>query len=222
MPMGIRAIVSHHSFAIWRAAAEARERVTVAAAVTPGASTFDAIVAAILAASSTEAFINELPESIETYRRMAPEMVPRVDPRFWALSDVLAELEASRGSVAAKFLMAAHVLGRPYDRGANPFQDFELLVTLRNEVLHLKPRDRFIESENRIQFPKFATSLQQRGLLKQHGGGRVLSSWFSDIQTPELAAWACESARAVVGALLDALPQVPDRENPVGAGGWRN
>lgn len=215
----LRAVVWHHSFPIWLAAAAARDRVAATAAATPGASLFDAVVAVILAASSTEAFINEIPESIETYRRMAPEMLPRIDPRFWALSDVLTELESSRGSLTAKYLMAAHVLGRPYDRGANPLQDFELLVTLRNEVMHLKPRDRVVEGENRIQFPRYATVLQQRGLLKHPPGSPVISSWFDEVQTPQLAEWACDTARAMVRSLLGALPRVQDRENPAGTGG---
>jgi hypothetical protein len=209
-------VLSHQSDSIWRAAAAARDRAAVARSV-PLASTFDAVIAVLLAAESTEAFINEIPEWIDIYRRDEPkELVDRVDRRFWALSDVLNELERGRVSLLSKYLMAAQALGHPYDRGANPFRDFRTLITLRNDVLHIKPRNRFPRPDGAAaeEWPDHITALEEQGLVRLRSASNGVS-WLEALETPELATWACQTSVAIVGSILDALPHAPRRENPL-------
>jgi hypothetical protein len=207
---------SHQSDSIWRAAAAARDRAEAGRSA-PVASTFDAVIAVLLAAASTEAFINEIPERIDMYRRdESKELADRVDRRFWALSDVLNELERGRVSILSKYLMAAHALGHPFDRGANPFRDFRTLITLRNDVLHIKPRNRYIPPNGTLggEWPHHVTALEQQGLVRAHSAPEGVS-WLEALETPELANWACETSLAIVGTILHVLPDVPRRENPL-------
>jgi hypothetical protein len=212
-------VFGHESDGIWRAAAAARDRAEAAARNVPVASTFDAVVAVILAAASTEAFINEIPERIDSYRKHeSKHRVDRVDRRFWALSEVLSELERGRVNILSKYLMAAHALGHPYDRGTNPFRDFRTLITLRNDVLHVKPRNRFNPRPDATvegEWPSYVTALEQHGLVRPGSASQGVS-WLEALQTPELATWACQTSGAIVGSILHALPHVPRDENPLG------
>jgi hypothetical protein len=208
---------SHQSDSIWRAAAAARDRAE-AARSGPATPTFDGVIAVLLAAASAEAFINEIPERIDLYRRdESKELVDLVDRRFWALSDVLNELERGRVSILSKYLMAAQALGHPYDRAANPFRDFRTLITLRNDVLHIKPRNRYMPPNGGTvggQWPDHVAALEQQGLVLTHSASEGVS-WLEALETPELANWACETSLAIVASILHALPDAPRRENPL-------
>ncbi|HEX9742684.1 MAG TPA: hypothetical protein VGA17_07825, partial [Nitrospiraceae bacterium] len=61
------------------------------------------------------------------------------------LGEVLDELEEGHASTQIKFLLAGQILGRPFSRGENPFQDFSIVMTLRNHFMHLKHRDSFVD-----------------------------------------------------------------------------
>src|SRR5439155_18734314 len=85
-----------------------------------------------------------------------------------AFADALQEIEESRGSLSLKYLIASQTLsGATFDKGSNPYQDFAILINLRNDLMHLKPRDSFLQPENgplEIQPPRYIKGLQQRGL----------------------------------------------------------
>ncbi len=94
----------------------------------------DALVAVIFSVVAMEAFINEIAE-------LASQNNPHLAPQPLSIS-VLANLltEAEQGSLQLKFSIAKAVLdGVPYDKGGRPFQHFQLLVSLRNQLVH--PRE---------------------------------------------------------------------------------
>jgi hypothetical protein len=172
-----------------------------------GISSFDAIIAVVLAASAAEAFINE----VQTTLLLKTDSL---SPRLRTLADVLSEVEAGRGSVLLKYLLAGHVLDKPYDRGANPFQDFATLVTLRNDAMHVKQRDRFDHSDGAfdVVWPPYVKGLQQRGLVVMPRG---LGPSFDAVQTPQIAKWACEVAASIVESILELFPadeEIPSRD----------
>jgi hypothetical protein len=81
-------------------------------------------------------------------------------PKLEALATIISEVEACRGSVRLKFQWAMQIVtGSPFDKGAQPFQDFDLLIALRDMVVHLKPEH--ISDEP----PALARRLQKRGLI---------------------------------------------------------
>jgi hypothetical protein len=117
-----------------------------------------------------------------------------------------------------KYLIASQTLsGIMFNKGTNPFQDFALLITLRNDLMHLKPKDQLEQADDgtpSLRAPGYITSLQQRGLA-QAVDQRVMMSWFNILQTPEMAAWACETAKQIVLAVLSFIPDdpVPGRDS---------
>ena len=203
------AVLYAHSAHVWLTACEARNRAIESVKKDPNAWPSDSIVAVVLSAASAEAFINELAESIAMTKVHRDETL---SPQLRAFADVIDEVEESRGSLLLKYLMAAQTLrGSPFDKGTNPFQDFATLVTLRNDIMHLKPRDKTSvgrDGTETIVAPKYIVALQQRGLARTPSPN-VSMSWFNSLQTSNLAIWAVETAREIVLAVLALVPDDP-------------
>lgn len=192
------------SGAIFRIAKQAYER-----AKTPAKpdrfldDSYEPLIAIVFAAAAGEAFINEIGE-LASHPRMGPE--PDCVPN---LASLLSEVEDARGNTTLKYLLAKLALaGNAYDKGVNPYQDFAVLMELRNSLLHLK-FDR-IESvkinETRIQHPPVVGKLRSRNILAQFENVNTLASWVLHISTPAVARWACNATAAIVGDLVQSIP----------------
>jgi len=199
-----------HSGHLYLTACEARDRAVASAQKDANAWPSDAIVAIILSATSTEAFINELVEFVVLSKSKGDGV--SLSRELLAFAGVLEEIEDARGSLALKYLMASQTLGgTPFDKGANPFQDFSTLITLRNDIMHLKPRDILVSltpEAAALDVPKYVVALQQRGLARTPSPG-VMISWFNRLQTSEMAVWATQTARAIILAVLALIPDDP-------------
>ena len=94
------------------------------------------LTAIVFAAVSLEALINEVTElaALEIAEQ------ENSDPELLSFVEVIDEIERSRGSTRLKFLLASSVLGgETYEKGSNPYQDYALLTSLRDALVHLKP-----------------------------------------------------------------------------------
>lgn len=198
-----------HSAHLWLTACEARDRAVAAARANPDAWPSDAIVAILLAAASAEAFINEFAEILEMDKSDLGHR--QLLPPLRACADALVEVEDARGSLSLKYLIASQILsGSMFDKGSNPYQDFAVLIKLRNDLMHLKPQDTFVHSvgSTAVQVPKYIEALQQRGLARTPSP-KVGISWFNRLQTAEMAKWACDTAHAIILAVLAMVPDDP-------------
>jgi hypothetical protein len=166
--------------------------------------TDDAILAIVMAAAATEAFINEFAEYVSASIVSSSE-VDMILPQVAACADVLQELEDSRASVTAKYLAASLVVsGSSFGKGSQPFQDFKLLIDLRNAVMHMRPK---LEADSH-QGHRVTDALAQRGIALP--GDRPSSlPWFDRLMTPAVAAWAHDSALAIIRGLFDLVPVRP-------------
>jgi hypothetical protein len=119
-----------------------------------------AIPAVLLAAASLEAFLNESALLAALATKRSPE------PRFAALHHYITE-GATTGNTAELCYMARYVLtGTPFDRGAEPFQGLDLLISIRNHIAHLKPSRAGAGKSIR-------GGLASRGILHECGPTRV-------------------------------------------------
>lgn len=207
-----------HSGFLLGTAREASDRAVDAVRQKPEIWPSDTIVSILLAAAATEAFINELTELVAMQRDSAHRQSNPISPPLRAFADVLQEVEESRGSLALKYLMASQTLsGTTFDKGTNPYQDFTTLITLRNDLMHLKPRDTFLEPADGtagvIQPPKYIRGLQQRGLAHTPPEG-VGMSWFNMLQTAPMAVWACDTAQNIILVVLDLIPNEGPGRDP--------
>jgi hypothetical protein len=197
-----------HSRHLWAIACEARDRAAQAVSENSEVLPADATVALIMAAVAVEAFINELGESLAMRRDDGRESM---SAPLLACANALEEIEDSRGSLQLKYIVAFNALGKSVNKGEKAYQDFATLVTLRNDLVHLKPRDKFeIESGGNhvVHWPKHIEALGAKGLARRHEP-EVGMSWFNALQTNRMAAWACETAINIILAVLALIPNDP-------------
>lgn len=198
-----------HWFHFLCLASEARDRAKQAAVNDASQPTSEALSAVLFSALAAEAFINELGEAATRTAGLHPT-VRGLD----VLADLAAVLdltEKAQGQIDLKYLLASKILsGKMLLRGDAPFQDFANLVTLRNELVHPRHRDRTTAAGHVEPASRVIRDLQQRGLTTTRGrrpgdvpGGM---SWLEEIRSGGVASWAYDAAKDIITAILKMLP----------------
>lgn len=161
----------------------------------------DARVAVLFAAASLESFITELPRTAAAH---GPQF--KGAARLQWLVDLLCEAEEARVNVQFKFLLTKVILtGDPYVKGAHPYQDFDLLIKVRNALLHLKSPEFTMGADSGMPtmlHPKTLRSLQTRGLVQSQS---KLRAWVHMISTRGVARWACNTAVDMVMSIQESF-----------------
>ena len=185
---------STHADEVWVKAVRLTEQFESQA---PDERSSTALSVMLFAAVTIEAFLNDLAYVAAGYS----------DPAASALADVLDEIEANHGSVHLRLLMTGAALGKPFDKGREPYQSFRLLFRLRNEVVHLKPKVFHLLEEDGVEPKDLVHELRRRGLVDE---GHFLLDL---ITTKALCCWAVDTARRVVEHVVGLLP--PNLKNQV-------
>jgi len=153
----------------------------------------DAVTAVILSVATLEGFINGLTE----YSRWH-------NPDWEAWGNILYEAERQHASVRLKYLLAAYSTGQTFDRGAQPYQDFELLIGLRDALVHPK---------NLI-----GANVVKQVLMRVMGEAAFNSKYqhiplgYGEICSTSVAKWACNTTSEMIHAVLDKLPAGRNKE----------
>lgn len=160
----------------------------------------DALVAIIFAALSLEAFINELGDLARNAKASGHEE--------YFLNGLIDAIDESQGSknTLDKFMMASVALSNKFDKGKHPYQDFADLFKLRDCLVHLKPKDRLKIDDDSNWFysgRKLIGRLRSKGILQEH---TKIESITLLVSTATAARWACNTASAMVNAILDRIP----------------
>jgi hypothetical protein len=108
--------------------------------------------------------------------------------------------------------------GKAFDRGQQPYQDFDLLFAIRNAVMHLKEDPAYLAGPGgELALPKLAKRLTSRGVrlntprkVDELSGAYIGGSIVSLLSTPEVARWACETAANMVQAICSVIPASDD------------
>jgi hypothetical protein len=131
----------------------------------------------ILARASLEAYLNEFLNLRE-----------HVDSQKWGAA--ISELR--RVNIQSKWALAAQLFGgKSFEKAAEPYQSFSLLVTLRNELVHYDPK--FLPLG---RFPsKKIEALNSKFRFEYPGK----TDWTAQVLNPKCAEWACRTVRAMIG-----------------------
>ncbi len=157
--------------------------------------------AIVFAAMSLEGFINE----VELFLHVTLPNVASVEPEIANLASALREIEAARGSIELKYIMAAIALGKPFDKGSNPYQDFSLLIDLRNALMHFKGAKTVASADGTVAVlseQKLMDRLRGKGILRANPNVGL----YSAIGTTAAAGWACNTAASMITSLVSRLP----------------
>ena len=190
-------------------AKQAYERAKLAAKHDRSHESLDPLISIVFGAAAGEAFINEIGELAAQPAGSFPGFGPEPEG-VQNVARLLSEVEDARGTTNLKFLLAKLALsGQPFDRGTNPYQDFAILIELRNSLMHLK-FDR-IESLNinevRIHHPPVISKLRSKSVLAQFDSGEnTAASWLLKVSTPAVARWSCNATAAIVKDIVESIP----------------
>ncbi|OED44797.1 hypothetical protein AB833_00235 [Chromatiales bacterium (ex Bugula neritina AB1)] len=166
----------------------------------------DPLISIMFSVLALEAFINE---SGSLAKMMPSSQKEKIVEGF---SSVMSELEDRKEALLVKYHMALLVFsGATWDEGAQPFQDFKLLITLRNAIVHMKAdkweTETTIASEQKErelkQYPKFIKVLKQKGLISIP---ETSTSWLEVISNPKVGQWACQTAELITKEFTEKVP----------------
>jgi hypothetical protein len=160
----------------------------------------DATVAIVFAVSAVESFLNEILDRLRfDHNRDQPEL-----ERARTMSEA-AELFNKNAKVALKIqILSAALSGVTMDRGAQPLQDFDLLVKVRNILVHYRP-EVLPESGKPVTHESLYGRLAEKGLVPPQSSEEI-SFIFNSLLNHKVAIWACDAARNMIGSVAKLLP----------------
>lgn len=205
--------VYYSTYHLWAADSFATQTAERETELTPLAPTFDikhralATSAVISAAAFLEAAINEtLKDAADRHGSYVGHLDEDVLAALAELWEDAEETGPPFVSVLEKFqscLEAAEL--ETFDRGALPFQDAQLLIKLRNHLVHFKPATRAARDLNRLERqlrPRFA----ENALIDTPG-----NPYFPDkCLGAGCARWAVATVRALADEFFRRLDVVPN------------
>ena len=170
----------------------------------------EALTAIVFAATALEAFINEVADFAAQPLSREP-----AEPSCIAFAGLMEELEKSRASIVSKFWLGKWVLtAAPYDKGVPPYQDFALLIELRNTLVHSRSLDKLDYCDDEVGFvrtveteaPAVITKLASKHILAELPGPSAVA-WTTLVTTKATARWACNAASAMALSFLEMFPK---------------
>ena len=188
--------VVYAAWHIWDIAADAAKRATDVKAANPGACTSDSVSAILVAATATEAFINELSHMLSTLDALGKQAPPTTSVDWKAIGELLEQLENSHVQVTVKYLLASILLPKDALRKDDlPYQDFDMLIDIRNDFAHPKAQ---------VRPPKyFDTFVNRKWTYNAKTDEVQLAGWMFQLETPEVARWACRAAHNIIWDIVE-------------------
>jgi hypothetical protein len=158
-------------------------------------------VCPVFSAAAVESFLWELGLEAHSSAQRDPLNEDFLDGLSALIRDVERFPALSRVQWITRYLTGKSLLGERI------FQDFAVLIDLRNSLIHVKDGEEMIwyidGSMDTTGTPeRLIVSLQQRGLVPDP----YRPSWLSAVTTVEIARWACRTAAQTIMALTDMLP----------------
>jgi hypothetical protein len=164
-----------------------------------GFGAYGPLIALIFSAAAIEGFVNELIHEFKL------QDVP--NERTKALSVICSEIDERNASVSLKIqVIASGLQGKPFDPGAQPFQDFALLMRIRNLLMHMRPQVLELgEDSEPIEHESIVRALAGRGVVTLSSSPPNWST-IGILSTPSVARWAYRTAVDIVEAFTKILP----------------
>lgn len=162
------------------------------------------LTAVVFAAASLEALINEVTELVDIEVQHGNN-----DELLQAFVEAMLEVERSRGSTHLKFIIASTILSRrTYRRGSQPFQDFSLLMSVRDAIMHLRPTTLMHDEAGavRIGAGKAFDQLRARGLVNSPQLNSV-TTLLAETSRPLVSRWAVNAAADMAQSFLSLFPE---------------
>ena len=155
----------------------------------------------ILSAIALEATMNELQFMGRFFADCTP---PEIAP---TLAAVLERAEEERVPVLLKIELAFLTFtGKMPEQGAQPYQDLDLLLKLRNLLVHARPETvSYGGRPEGVELPKIVRSFAGRGIIPMPAADSNMG-WREYVIVQPVAAWAFNTVLQVMKWLAQACP----------------
>ena len=163
--------------------------------------------ATIYSAMASEAFPND-------FAHVASILNEDNTPEITAAAQILSELEEQHAQTKTKYQVLYYLLAKtPLPRDVALWDDFDLLIRLRNELVHPKPETfEFGDLDQRGRWVKLVKRLDQRGLISRPLNAAP-SEWSFFLEDDEkVAAWALKTAKSMIQWVASVAPPCKFRE----------
>jgi hypothetical protein len=174
------------------------------------------LVAIVFSAAAMEGYLNELLERLDRLARSSNQQVPE---RIRNIVAVAAELESRHVSFHLKLQVLCSLLSdRTLDKGTSLYQDVDLLVRLRNALMHYRSESiRHGAQETGSNERHIITKrLVARGLVpREKADGFWMFGWMAVAGSEVVAQWAHTTARSFVIFLETLLPRGWEKASPM-------
>lgn len=162
----------------------------------------EAIVAVVLSAVSIEAFLNDMVEFASAYSDMdgEPEEVA-------AFASILKDLESQRAQIRLRVQIGYYIFEKKkLNKGELPYQDFHLLMDLRNALVHKKPEKWTWSGDDQEYEPhRLVKRLADRKVIRQAPSDKPPEFFFL-VCSSAVARWSYNVAVDMVQFLADCVP----------------
>jgi hypothetical protein len=157
-------------------------------------------VAILFSALALEAWVNELLDLVQC------------DDSYWSpretklLAAFAGQLERRDASLDLKIqLIATGLRGQPFDLGRQPYQDFALLIRIRNVLVHAKSEVFENESGTPHEPHSILRQLEERGVFELERVG-VVNLLYGTLTMSSVGNWCYGAATRMAEALAEMLP----------------
>jgi len=162
------------------------------------------IIAVVVAAAALESFISDLAALIEFGLKPHQELLGK-------LATELNRLENKREPLTSKYQATKSMLsGVPFDKGRPPFKEFQLLIRVRNQLVHPKAdlfhsnKEGYVIGRNSNQ--EIVETLADKGLCEKPVRHR--KEWFNYIENDlRVADWAYSTSTAMILEIFKVFPK---------------
>jgi hypothetical protein len=159
----------------------------------------EAIAAIILSVIGFEAFLNEMVELAS-----GPGNKPEEVKAFGA---ILEDLEQQKASIEVKVQVVYYIFKRQrLDKGRLPYQDFDLLIKIRNALVHKKPEKwSMVTDEESFKPHKLVKRLVDRQVIPPPSQ-EAPPQLFIPLCSQDVAEWAYNVVIEMIHLLTDIIP----------------
>jgi hypothetical protein len=158
-----------------------------------------ALVSIVFSVIALESFVNEMTEQ-------AQNMSPTQPAEVSTFAQMMGDADDDHASLDFRVRLAHWIMtGRMMDKGVPPYQDFALLIWLRNDLVHTRPNKLFAYGKT--------TNEEVHGrLLKRFRDKNILAddysaSWTHFVQTRAVAEWSARTVVAVVNEICSGISE---------------
>jgi len=149
-----------------------------------------ALVSIVFSMIALESFVNEMTEQ-------AQNMSPTQPAEVSTFAQMMGDADDDHASIDFRVRLAHWIMtGRMMDRGSQPYQDFALLIWLRNDLVHTRPNKLFAYGKTTME--EVHGRLLKRFKDKNILADEYIASWTHLVQTRAVAEWSARTVAAVV------------------------